>query len=134
MPIYMKIEGITGPETGEYYGWIVLDEVAFHRPTQFKVQKLSNQIFLRPAQQELHATKQVDSTHIQLISKMLGRTPSAIEIEKLPDGLNPGPTLHLDLEEAMISEIGFPACDAGSKDAAKMSIKITCEAVRTRFF
>ena len=31
---------------------------------------------------------------------------------------------------ALISEVGFPACDAASKDAAKMSIKITPEYTR----
>jgi hypothetical protein len=134
MPIYMKIEGVIGPETGEYYGWIELDEFEFHRPIQFKVQKTANQIILRPAHNEVHATKSVDSSHIELIGNMLRGTPATIEIEKAPDEFEPGPTLHLDLEEAFISEVGFPKLDAGSKDPAKMSLKITCDKVRTSYF
>lgn len=36
----------------------------------------------------------------------------------------------LDFFNALISEIGFPALDAGSKDAAKMTIKFTPETTR----
>ncbi|HLK16182.1 MAG TPA: phage tail protein [Fimbriimonadaceae bacterium] len=36
----------------------------------------------------------------------------------------------LDFQNALISEVGFPACDASSKDAAKMTIKVSPEVTR----
>ena len=39
----------------------------------------------------------------------------------------------LDFHQALISEIGFPALDASSKDAAKMTLKFKPETTRHRF-
>ena len=38
----------------------------------------------------------------------------------------------LEFSNALITEVGLPALDAGSKDAAKMTIKISPEVVRTK--
>src|SRR4051794_23926433 len=37
----------------------------------------------------------------------------------------------LEFHHALVSEIGFPALDASSKDAAKMTFKLACEWTRT---
>jgi hypothetical protein len=42
------------------------------------------------------------------------------------------PISQLDFMEALITEIGFPALDAASKDLAKLTIKITPEYTRTQ--
>jgi hypothetical protein len=57
--------------------------------------------------------------------KLTARQAKRVKGGSLPPATN-------TLSQGLISEVGFPAADAASKDAAKMSIEFTNQFVKTK--
>jgi len=90
MPIYMKVDGVTGTGTGKYFGWIVLESVMRYN--------------LR-GPDELIVTKRYDITSVVLYRK----STEDLEMGKVivhfvkGDAKNPVPSVIWELEGAWLS-------------------------------
>ena len=99
MPIYMRIEGIEGPVTGKYKGWIELESCQFGNPRH--TGRSQNREGSVPSISEIVVTKLQDSASSQLFRLSLEGEGKKTTIVFVKD--NNVPYLELELENMLIS-------------------------------
>ena len=107
MPIYMKYEGIDGPLTGKYKGWIELEsaQLGTHRSSTSPTGRGEDRDASVPSVSEIVVTKLTDSGRIaeELYLGILTRLPDAGEKATFTEYL----TKHSQRRDAAIGELAW---------------------------
>lgn len=106
MPIYMKMEGITGSGTGKHQGWIELDSVQLN-PSRAHASATgpgANREASAPSVSEIVVTKSTDVASSALFRESVSGTGKKVVIHFVKDdSKGQVPYLALELENTMIS-------------------------------
>jgi type VI secretion system secreted protein Hcp len=99
MPIYMKYEGIEGPLTGKYKGWIDLTscQIGTHRSTSKPDGSGGS-----PPTSEVTVTKEQDTSSRQLLIESLDGKPKKVLIDFFASN-EAAPYLSLELQNTVIA-------------------------------
>ncbi|HLA95447.1 MAG TPA: type VI secretion system tube protein Hcp [Pyrinomonadaceae bacterium] len=109
MPIYMKYEGIEGPVTGKYKGWIELgsSQLGNHRSGTASVS-------------EVVVTKSQDSSSSRLFEESLRGTGKKVSIDFVKG--NEAPYMGLELEDTVISSYSISGSSGSDKPTESLSL------------
>ena len=104
MPIYMKVEGISGPVAGKYKGWIELQscQLGVHRNVTSPTGRGTNREATAPSVTEIVITKGQDIASTALFRQSLAGAGKLVVIEFVK-GSPATPYLRLTLENTLIA-------------------------------
>jgi type VI secretion system secreted protein Hcp len=123
MPIYMHYEGIAGPVTGKYKGWIALQscQLGVHRNVTSPSGRGTNREASAPSVQEIVVTKLQDSASTHLFRESLAGQGKKVTIDFVnPDG---SLSMSLELENTLITS--YSTSGYGG-DRAMESLSLHC--------
>jgi type VI secretion system secreted protein Hcp len=106
MPIYMKVDGITGMGTGPHKGWIVLEscQLGVHRMSTSTTGAGANREASAPSVSEIVVTKKTDVASTALFRESLSGTGKKVQIDFVKDGDKAEvPYMTIILENTMVS-------------------------------
>ena len=133
MPIYMKYEGIDGPLTGKYKGWIELEsaQLGTHRSSTSPTGRGEDRDASVPSVSEIVVTKLTDSASTHLYREALWGSSKKVRIDFLKkDGDGAGavlsPYLSIELENALISSYSASGHgQGGARPMESLSLNFT---------
>lgn len=130
MPIYMKIEGITGSGTGKYKGWIELSSAQLNpsRSINSSAGSGTNREASRPSVSEIVVTKSTDVASTGLFRGSLGGEGKKVVIHFVKeDSKGQVPYLALELENTLISSysVSGHGGDSAARPMESLSLNYT---------
>ena len=121
MPIYMRIEGITGTGKGPYAGWIEVEsaQLGAHRSISNTAGQGVNREASAPSVSEIVVSKLADSASTALYRYMLGGEGKKVIIHFTKPGAAGAPYLAIEMENVMISSYSMSG-SAGNPNGRPM--------------
>jgi type VI protein secretion system component Hcp len=131
MPIYMKFEGIEGPVTGQYKGWIELKscQLGTNRSVTSAAGRGANREAESPRVSEIVITKEQDSTSNNLFRASLWGEGKKVTIAFVHG--NDAPYLTLELEDTLVSN--FSVSGSGGDDRRKPTESLSLNFTKIRY-
>ena len=127
MPIYMKIEGVEGPVTGKYKGWIELQsaQLGSARHITSPTGQGNNREADAPTVSEIVVTKFQDSVSQLLFNLSLTGNGKKVTIDFVKG--NDAPYLEIELEDMLISgySISGHGGDSQNRPMESLSLNFT---------